>query len=95
MLAEKLYNQAGQNYNPENGNSEAFNPTEEQLQEVYMSEMDFLDDDVEEIANTAMAIAYKMASRGGNIKNIREGQRKDSGLGKRKTLSNALSERVS
>lgn len=72
LLAEKIYAQAGQNYNPENGNSEAFNPTEEQLQEVYMSEMDFLDDDIEEIANRAMAIAYKMASRGGNIKNIRE-----------------------
>lgn len=72
LLAEKLYNQAGQNYNPENGNSEAFNPTEEQLQDVYMSEMDFLDEDVDEIVNQAMAIAYKMASRGGNIKNIRE-----------------------
>lgn len=75
-LAAKIYEHAGKNFDPATGSSAAFIPTEEQIQDIYMSDMSILEDDMEEIASTAEAIAYKMASRGGKIKNIREEARR-------------------
>jgi len=60
-LAKKIYEEAGNNFNPATGEADGIKITQEQREWAYMQDMGFLDEDVEWIVNRAEAIAYRMA----------------------------------
>jgi hypothetical protein len=71
-LAKKMYKRLGEDYdvmNPEN--RKEIKPTEDELDEIYMSDLSLIDEDMDWICDRAEAILWKMASSGYSKKAMR------------------------
>ncbi len=62
VLAKRLYDAAGKNFNPKTGESAKIKATQEDREWVYVEDLGFLDDDVEWIINRAETLACSIKS---------------------------------